>query len=113
MPTEVTDFAARGVSPADPTALPAAGLSIRGVSHAYGELQTLDAVRLEVGADGVIGLVEPWGCGKSTLLELICGLQEPPPASTRSAADAASEPPCPLRLHAPARPVVALVLGDR
>jgi len=65
----------------DPAPLPADtpgdGLFLRGVSHSYGELETLDAVDLEVPAHGVIGLVGPSGCGKSTLLELVCGLREP------------------------------------
>jgi NitT/TauT family transport system ATP-binding protein len=56
---------------------PGSELSLRGVSHSYGELKTLAAVDLEVGSGGVVGLVGPSGCGKSTLLELICGLREP------------------------------------
>jgi ABC-type nitrate/sulfonate/bicarbonate transport system ATPase subunit len=55
----------------------AEGISLSAVAHAYGELQTLAEIDLEVGAHEVIGLVGPSGCGKSTLLELICGLQEP------------------------------------
>ncbi|HEX5928928.1 MAG TPA: ABC transporter ATP-binding protein [Solirubrobacterales bacterium] len=51
-------------------------VSIRGLGHSYGELQTIDRLDLEVGEREVIGLVGPSGCGKSTLLELICGLQE-------------------------------------
>jgi ABC-type nitrate/sulfonate/bicarbonate transport system ATPase subunit len=56
---------------------PGRDLSLRGVSHSYGELATLDRIDLEVGAGEVLGLVGPSGCGKSTLLELICGLREP------------------------------------
>jgi NitT/TauT family transport system ATP-binding protein len=59
------------------TAVPGSELSLRGVSHAYGELATLAAVDLQVESGGVVGLVGPSGCGKSTLLELICGLREP------------------------------------
>jgi ABC-type nitrate/sulfonate/bicarbonate transport system ATPase subunit len=55
---------------------PADALLLRGVSHAYGDLQTLDEIDLEAPAHGVLGLVGPSGCGKSTLLELICGLRE-------------------------------------
>ncbi len=52
-------------------------VSIRGLGHSYGELQTIEQVDLDVAPHEVIGLVGPSGCGKSTLLELICGLQEP------------------------------------
>jgi NitT/TauT family transport system ATP-binding protein len=52
------------------------GVLLRGVTHAYGELRTLDGIDLKVPAHGVVGLVGPSGCGKSTLLELICGLRE-------------------------------------
>jgi NitT/TauT family transport system ATP-binding protein len=56
---------------------PGTGLTLRGVSHSYGDLQTLAAVDLQVESGSVVGLVGPSGCGKSTLLELICGLREP------------------------------------
>jgi ABC-type nitrate/sulfonate/bicarbonate transport system ATPase subunit len=52
-------------------------VSIRGLGHSYGELQTIDRLDLEIGDREVIGVVGPSGCGKSTLLELVCGLQEP------------------------------------
>ena len=52
-------------------------VSIRGLGHAYAELQTIDRLDLEVPDRTVVGLVGPSGCGKSTLLELICGLLEP------------------------------------
>lgn len=52
-------------------------LSLREVTHSYGDLTSLAAVDLQVEAGGVVGLVGPSGCGKSTLLELICGLREP------------------------------------
>ncbi len=54
----------------------AGGILLRGVSHSYGELRTLEFLDLAVDAHGVVGLVGPSGCGKSTLLELICGLRE-------------------------------------
>ncbi|HEX8688617.1 MAG TPA: ABC transporter ATP-binding protein [Solirubrobacterales bacterium] len=52
-------------------------VSVRGLRHAYGELEAIARLDLEAPAQGVLGLVGPSGCGKSTLLELICGLQEP------------------------------------
>jgi ABC-type nitrate/sulfonate/bicarbonate transport system ATPase subunit len=58
-------------------AAPADAISLRGVGHSYGDLQTLAGIDLEAPAHEVLGLVGPSGCGKSTLLELICGLQDP------------------------------------
>ncbi len=52
-------------------------VSIRAISHSYGELAAIDRLDLELPAHGVLALVGPSGCGKSTLLELITGLQEP------------------------------------
>jgi ABC-type nitrate/sulfonate/bicarbonate transport system ATPase subunit len=52
-------------------------LSIRAISHAFGELRAIERLDLEAPAHGVLGLVGPSGCGKSTLLELIAGLREP------------------------------------
>jgi ABC-type nitrate/sulfonate/bicarbonate transport system ATPase subunit len=52
-------------------------VSIRGLGHYYGELQTISQLDLEAAERDVIGLVGPSGCGKSTLLEVVCGLQEP------------------------------------
>ncbi len=66
-------------APQDPAAsrTPAAGVSIAGLAHSYGQLPTIERLELELEPHGVIGLVGPSGCGKSTLLELICGLQQP------------------------------------
>jgi ABC-type nitrate/sulfonate/bicarbonate transport system ATPase subunit len=52
-------------------------VSISGLGHSYGELQTIERLGLDVGEHEVLGLVGPSGCGKSTLLELVCGLLEP------------------------------------
>ena len=54
-----------------------AGISIRGMRHAYGDLEAIERLDLEVPEHGVLGVVGPSGCGKSTLLELIAGLQQP------------------------------------
>jgi ABC-type nitrate/sulfonate/bicarbonate transport system ATPase subunit len=69
---EARDLAADA---AMPTAM-GASIAIRGLSHSYGALQTIERLDLEVPAHGVLGLVGPSGCGKSTLLELIAGLQQ-------------------------------------
>jgi NitT/TauT family transport system ATP-binding protein len=52
-------------------------LAIRGLSHSYGDLRSIERLDLEAPAGGVLGLVGPSGCGKSTLLELVAGLQRP------------------------------------
>jgi NitT/TauT family transport system ATP-binding protein len=75
VPTEARDFAADARTPsgaADP-----AGVAVRGLRHAYGDLTTIDGLDLDAPAHRVLGIVGPSGCGKSTLLELIAGLQEP------------------------------------
>src|SRR5690242_7028744 len=69
VPTEASDFAADAASPAgagDP-----AGVAVRGLRHAYGELTTIEGLDLEAPGHRVLGIVGPSGCGKSTLLELI------------------------------------------
>jgi NitT/TauT family transport system ATP-binding protein len=73
---EAREFAAAAPSPAGGGAA-GAQVSIRGLGHSYGDLQTIECLDLEIPAHGVLGLVGPSGCGKSTLLELIAGLQEP------------------------------------
>jgi NitT/TauT family transport system ATP-binding protein len=57
--------------------VPGVALSIRDLSHSYGELRALDGLDLIAPAHGVLGIVGPSGCGKSTLLELIAGLRGP------------------------------------
>jgi ABC-type nitrate/sulfonate/bicarbonate transport system ATPase subunit len=74
--TEATVFVAGDGSPAGRDASEAT-VSVRRLEHAYGALQTVAGLDLEVPDHGVLGLVGPSGCGKSTLLELICGLRQP------------------------------------
>ena len=52
-------------------------VTIKAISHSYGELAAIDRLDLQLPANGVLALVGPSGCGKSTLLELIVGLREP------------------------------------
>ena len=114
MPAESQDFAARHDPPARARSAGARGVSIRGLGHSYGELRTIERLDLEARPHEVLGLVGPSGCGKSTLLELIAGLREP--SAGEIAVGGASDPgraARALRLHAPARPAAALVLGDR
>ncbi|WP_395826749.1 ABC transporter ATP-binding protein [Elstera sp.] len=50
-------------------------LLIETVSHAYGALQALQSVSLDVAAGEVVCLLGPSGCGKSTLLRIAAGLE--------------------------------------
>ncbi len=75
--TETTEEFAAGEGSPSAAESPGLAVRIRGLRHAYGELQTIERLDLEIPAQGVLGLVGPSGCGKSTLLELLVGLQEP------------------------------------
>ncbi len=78
MPTEAKEFAIGNASPAfGDLAHPGAAVSIRGLRHFYGSLETIEGFDMECPPHRVLGLVGPSGCGKTTLLETICGLQEP------------------------------------
>ncbi len=61
---------------ASTTTLPAS-ITIRGVRAAYGRIEVLHGVDLEVPAGGVFALLGPNGAGKSTLLRVISGLMRP------------------------------------
>ena len=58
---------------ADPR--PAAGLTVEGLRHAYGERTVLRDVGLSLAPGEVHCLVGPSGCGKTTILRLIAGLE--------------------------------------
>jgi NitT/TauT family transport system ATP-binding protein len=53
------------------------GVEVRGVAHAFGELEVIGRLELVVAPGEVLGIVGPSGCGKSTLLELVSGLRQP------------------------------------
>ena len=55
----------------DPSAAP---LRVRGATKAFGSVQALDAVDLDLAPGELVVLVGPSGCGKSTLLRSIAGL---------------------------------------
>ena len=51
-----------------------AGVSLRAVSKAFGPIQVLNSISLDVAEGEFLTLLGPSGCGKSTLLRLIAGL---------------------------------------
>jgi len=53
-----------------------AGLKLTGLKKAYGDVQTLHGIDLEIADGEFMVFVGPSGCGKSTLLRSICGLEE-------------------------------------
>jgi NitT/TauT family transport system ATP-binding protein len=89
MSTDIRDSAASPPG-AGPRPAAAAGVTIAGLRHAYGELQSIDGLDLAAAPGEVLGLVGPSGCGKSTLLELICGLREPSAGSVAVGGEAAA-----------------------
>lgn len=50
-------------------------LSIRDVSHAYGDVVSLRGASLDVASGEILCLLGPSGCGKTTLLRIIAGLE--------------------------------------
>ena len=55
------------------SAVAAAAVRLRNVTHRYGKTLALDGVDLEIPAGGMVGLIGPDGVGKSTLLGLVTG----------------------------------------
>jgi multiple sugar transport system ATP-binding protein len=53
-----------------------AGITLDGVTKAFGAFRAVDGVSLEVGDGEFLVLVGPSGCGKSTLLRLLAGLED-------------------------------------
>jgi len=56
-------------------ALPAAFLSLTGITKRFGRFTALDAVSLDVPRGGLVTFLGPSGCGKTTLLRIIAGLE--------------------------------------
>lgn len=52
-------------------------LSVKGINKAYGGLQVLSNVCIEVPADKITGLIGPNGAGKTTLFNVITGFVKP------------------------------------
>jgi ABC-2 type transport system ATP-binding protein len=55
----------------------ATALTVSGLRKAYGSIQALRGVDLEVGTGELFGLLGPNGAGKSTLVKIACGLVRP------------------------------------
>ena len=55
----------------------AAGLAVRGVSHAFGRHEVLREIDLEIPAGEFVTFLGPSGCGKTTLLRVIAGFIQP------------------------------------
>ena len=55
----------------------APALSVTGLRKAYGSVQALRGVDLELGSGELFGLLGPNGAGKSTLVKIACGLVRP------------------------------------
>ena len=67
-------------------------LRLKAVSHAYGEVNVLEDISLEIPQGNIVCVVGPSGCGKSTVLRLIGGLERP--ASGRIMQVGAPPPGC-------------------
>ncbi|MCX5780909.1 MAG: ATP-binding cassette domain-containing protein, partial [Firmicutes bacterium] len=57
----------------------------RGLSKAFGKVQAVDQVDLQVAPGDIMGLVGPDSAGKTTLLRMICGLINPDAGEVRLA----------------------------
>ncbi len=53
-----------------------AGVTLRAVRKAFGPVETIHGVNLDVRDGEFVVFVGPSGCGKSTLLRMIAGLEE-------------------------------------
>lgn len=53
-----------------------AGLELRGVEKAFGDVKVIHGVDLDIDDGEFVVFVGPSGCGKSTLLRLVSGLEE-------------------------------------
>ena len=54
-----------------------AGVSLKGIVKAYGAVQVVHGIDLDVQEKEFVVLVGPSGCGKTSLLKLLLGLESP------------------------------------
>jgi ABC-2 type transport system ATP-binding protein len=67
-------------------------LSVTGLRKAYGSVQALRGVDLELEPGELFGLLGPNGAGKSTLVKIACGLVRPSAGAVRVCGSAAGSP---------------------
>jgi ABC-2 type transport system ATP-binding protein len=70
----------------------APALSVTGLHKAYGPVQALRGVDLEVGPGELFGLLGPNGAGKSTLVKITCGLVHASAGDVRVCGEPAGSP---------------------
>ncbi len=58
-------------------------LELRGIKVAYGGVEVVHGVDLELGSGEVLGMIGPNGAGKSSVLRSICGLARPSSGEVR------------------------------
>src|SRR6185436_16040368 len=68
-------------------------LSVTGLRKAYGSVQALRGVDLELGTGELFGLLGPNGAGKSTLVKIACGLVRPSAGRVEVCGAPAGSPP--------------------
>jgi ABC-type branched-subunit amino acid transport system ATPase component len=71
------------VTSAGGPAVAGAALNVRDINFAYGHLQVLFDISLDVAQGEALALLGTNGAGKSTLLRVICGLERPSTGSVR------------------------------
>jgi len=67
-------------------------LTVAGLHKAYGSVQALRGVDLELGDGELFGLLGPNGAGKSTLVKIACGLVRPSAGTVQVCGNSAGSP---------------------